>query len=143
MYSVDKGDTQSKEGAARVAIFKDTNLHACWTLECNYHSARVVNRVGGKREQTEKFNLNAINKKLVMEDALLELTENSSEVFTVEIFESLGVGICEAFRDYFGIGLESRIFSSPYKNMKVADTTYVDFKAEFRGFAIKGGTIPI
>lgn len=49
MYSVDKGDTQSKEGAARVAIFKDTGLHTCWTLECNYNSANVLNKIGPKR----------------------------------------------------------------------------------------------
>lgn len=32
MYSTDKGDNLSKEGAARVAIFKETGLHTCWTM---------------------------------------------------------------------------------------------------------------
>lgn len=101
MYSVDRGDTQSKEGAARVAIFKDTGLHTCWTLECNYNSARILNKIGTKRELADKFNINAINRKLVMDDPLLELTENSAECFTVDIFEALGLNICEAFSDYF------------------------------------------
>jgi hypothetical protein len=45
MYSKDKGDSLSKEGAARVAIFKDTNLHTCWTLECNYNTSRFMNKI--------------------------------------------------------------------------------------------------
>ena len=32
MSSKDKGDELSKEGASRVAIFKETGLVECWTL---------------------------------------------------------------------------------------------------------------
>lgn len=32
-----------KSGSGRVAIFQATGLPNCYTLECNYHSGRVVN----------------------------------------------------------------------------------------------------
>lgn len=32
MSSKDKGDDLSKEGASRVAIYKETSLPSCWTL---------------------------------------------------------------------------------------------------------------
>ena len=42
MCSKDKADDLSKEGASRVAIFKETGLTRCWTLECNYNSAKIT-----------------------------------------------------------------------------------------------------
>ena len=33
----------SREGSGRVAIYKDTNLIHCYTLECNYHNGRRIN----------------------------------------------------------------------------------------------------
>ena len=45
MYSKDKGDGLSKEGAGRVAIFKQTKLNLCYTLECNYNMGNVINKM--------------------------------------------------------------------------------------------------
>lgn len=43
MSSKDKGDDLSKEGASRVAIYKQTGLVSCWTLQCNYNSSKTIN----------------------------------------------------------------------------------------------------
>lgn len=43
MQSKDKIDELSKEGASRVAIYKETGLAECWTLECNYNSSKIIN----------------------------------------------------------------------------------------------------
>lgn len=86
MYSVDRGDTQSKEGAARVALFKDTGLHTCWTLECNYHSGRMTGKLFERAPPLEKFNINTVNRKVVMEDPLLPLSTNSSDPYTPSTF---------------------------------------------------------
>lgn len=43
MYSKDRGDHISKEGAGRVAIYKATKNPYCWTLECNYNISRINN----------------------------------------------------------------------------------------------------
>jgi hypothetical protein len=37
MYAKDKGDNLSKEGAGRVALYKQSGLKHCYTLEANYN----------------------------------------------------------------------------------------------------------
>lgn len=46
MYQKDKSDGLSKEGAGRVALYKETNLPLFYTLECNYNTGNVTNKVG-------------------------------------------------------------------------------------------------
>jgi hypothetical protein len=58
MYAKDKGDQLSREGAGRVAIYKATNLTHCYTLECNYNTGRIANKVfpiGSLRESKGAF----------------------------------------------------------------------------------------
>ena len=45
MYGRDKRDALSKEGSGRVATYKMTNLTYVYTLECNYNTGRIVNRL--------------------------------------------------------------------------------------------------
>lgn len=40
---VKEKETNNKEGAGRVAIYKATNLANCYTLECNYNSGKIRN----------------------------------------------------------------------------------------------------
>jgi cytosolic carboxypeptidase protein 5 len=42
MTTKDKRDGSSREGAARVAIYKDTGLINCYTMECNYNTNKRV-----------------------------------------------------------------------------------------------------
>ena len=43
MNARDRGEKLTKEGAGRVALFKQTNLTNCYTLECNYNSGSTRN----------------------------------------------------------------------------------------------------
>jgi hypothetical protein len=45
MYHKDINDHVSKEGAGRVALFKATKNPYSWTLECNYNTSRVHNKL--------------------------------------------------------------------------------------------------
>lgn len=45
MYGRDRRDGLSKEGSGRVAVYKMTGLTFVYTLECNYNTGRVVNRL--------------------------------------------------------------------------------------------------
>ena len=45
MYGKDKRDGLSKEGSGRVAVYKMTNMTYVYTLECNYNTGRIVNRL--------------------------------------------------------------------------------------------------
>jgi hypothetical protein len=61
-----------------VGIFKDTGLHTCWTLECNYNSGRMIGKNFDRCNLTEKFNINSLNRKVVIEDPLMALSTNVS-----------------------------------------------------------------
>ena len=41
--SSEKKNESDKEGSARVTLYKETGLHRCWTLECNYNSSKFIN----------------------------------------------------------------------------------------------------
>jgi len=45
MYAKDKGDGLSKEGAGRVALYKMSKLSLCYTIECNYASGSITNKI--------------------------------------------------------------------------------------------------
>jgi hypothetical protein len=45
MHAADKSDGLSKDGAGRVALHKATNLVHSYTLECNYNSGRITNKL--------------------------------------------------------------------------------------------------
>ena len=50
MYCKDKKDSISKEGSARVAMFKMTKNPYFWTLECNYNMGKYDNRLTSKNQ---------------------------------------------------------------------------------------------
>ena len=45
MYSKDKGDGLSKEGAGRVALYKQSKISLCYTIECNYNAGLITNNI--------------------------------------------------------------------------------------------------
>ena len=48
MYVTDKGDGLSKEGTGRVALYKESKLNLCYTIECNYNSGLITNNIAPK-----------------------------------------------------------------------------------------------
>ena len=52
----DKRDGLSREGAARVAIYKDIGLINCYTMECNYNTGKRVSYIPQKYNKTKKCN---------------------------------------------------------------------------------------
>ena len=45
MHAKDQSDGLSKDGSGRVALYKQTKLNLCYTLECNYNMGAVVNKL--------------------------------------------------------------------------------------------------
>jgi len=52
MYSRDKGDGLSKEGAGRVAFYKATKISMCYTIECNYNTGSIMNRLAARSDKS-------------------------------------------------------------------------------------------
>ena len=52
----DKRDGLSREGAARVAIYKQIGLINCYTLECNYNTGKRINYIPPKYNKAKKSN---------------------------------------------------------------------------------------
>ena len=60
----------SREGSGRVAIYKDTGLTHCYTLECNYHNGKRINFLTPK---VIRSNGNV--------EAELPVTDNASKIY--------------------------------------------------------------
>ena len=63
MYSKDKSDGLSKEGSGRVALFKQTKINLCYTLECNYNMGSITNKLN---ERVTNYSLDCINLKFLI-----------------------------------------------------------------------------
>ena len=112
MASKDKADEMSKEGAARVAIYKETGLPTCWTLECNYNSCKVTSLLPKVCKAENK----SVSNNVVMEKVLPQMKEQQY-MLNVGDFESIGVSIVETLLDFYELKRESRVYNSKLKNM--------------------------
>jgi cytosolic carboxypeptidase protein 5 len=113
----------SKEGSGRVALFKNSGLPRCYTLECNFNTGRLINNIlpSGLPEPEECNNLNEMYSKQPVE-------------YTIEIYEDVGRAI--------GISLLDSILKNPYsrvlandpelKQLKVDVATFIANQAPFR-----------
>lgn len=57
MYCKDKGDGLSKEGSGRVGLYKLTKLNMCYTIECNYNSGNLTNKIQPKCNADENLGI--------------------------------------------------------------------------------------
>ena len=82
MRSPDKRDGLSKEGSSRVAFFKELGILRSYTLECNYNTGRVLNKLLKPEDD-----LSDVDSQLYLE---------GPPKFGVEVFEDVGkaVGVC-------------------------------------------------
>ncbi|EGR26958.1 zinc carboxypeptidase family protein, putative [Ichthyophthirius multifiliis] len=119
MYSKDKSDGLSKEGAGRVALYKQTRNSLCYTLECNYNMPFNLNTMYSRSSNYDfkegKFEIdqnifNMISQSNGIEQKLCDYPYISSH------YANLGEGMLEAILDLNKINPISRIPNSPYKN---------------------------
>ncbi|KAL4483174.1 hypothetical protein ABPG74_019200 [Tetrahymena malaccensis] len=119
MYCKDKGDGLSKEGAGRVALYKATKLNLCYTLECNYNTGTYTNKLfdyNNTQIENEKKDPDQYDQEVIVNGIDLQPLKNTT-FYTIEIFEQIGEGICDALLDYSSIHPNSRIPNTPYKSL--------------------------
>lgn len=111
----DKRDGLSREGSSRVALHKETGLVNCYTLECNYHSAKRLNYIPPKVDtRTGK-----IVAETAVSDARSEIYSGKvPPAYTVELFGDIGRALGLGLLDYHGINPVSRVPMSIYKTLE-------------------------
>ena len=113
MSSKDKGDDLSKEGASRVAVYKETGLPSCWTLECNYNSAKWTNLI--TKPVQEEPNSKAVSHSVILDINSPQKKEENA-LLNVKEFEEIGTNIAETLLDYYKLRAVAPYFSSRLKN---------------------------
>lgn len=104
MFSSDARDGLSKEGSGRVGVFLRTNLCHCYTLECNYNTGRMLNKVppasgdGGKAERPVA-------------------TGKVPPRYTIESFHDVGRGLAVAALDMAEANPWSRLPRSKFRTL--------------------------
>lgn len=83
---------ESREGSGRVGIFKAVNIARCYTLECNYNTGKVVNKVPAASN---------------MDDPGVDL--DAPPRYTNKTWEDLGKAMCIAILDQTGKNTYSRL----------------------------------
>ena len=109
----DKRDGLSREGSGRVAIYKETGLVNCYTLECNYHGSKRINYIPQQ--------IDTRTQKIVTETPITDPRSklyDGKAVFTLEHFADIGRSLGIALLDYFELNPISRIPMSMYKSIE-------------------------
>ncbi|EAS00690.3 zinc carboxypeptidase family protein (macronuclear) [Tetrahymena thermophila SB210] len=126
MYSKDKSDGLSKEGSGRVALYKQTKIPFCYTLECNYNSPNNINTMYPRSEnyhfEENSVEMNELNINIVQNNISFEQSQ-SEFPYVPSNYSNLGEGMLEALLDYNKINPISRLPNSPYK-------TYTNLKMQ-------------
>jgi hypothetical protein len=109
----DKRDGLSREGSGRVAIYKETGLINCYTLECNYHGSKRINYIPQRIDtRTQK-----VAAETPITDARSKLYEGKA-VFSLEHLADIGRFVGIALLDYFELNPISRVPMSTYKSVE-------------------------
>lgn len=106
MFSQDDRNGDSKGGSGRVGIFLTTNLAHCYTLECNYATGRMVNRIPLATGVGAKS---------------VEPPPQTTPVpmYTPEIYMNIGMALAVAALDLKGTNPCSRLPRSKFKCLEV------------------------
>ena len=105
----------SKEGSGRVALFKNSGLARCYTLECNFNTGKVLNTIesSGLPEPAECDNSHQMYAKPLVE-------------YTIGIFEDVGRSIA--------VSLLDSILKNPYSRVLKNDPELKTLKMEVAAF---------
>jgi hypothetical protein len=105
----------SKEGSGRVALFKNSGLPRCYTLECNFNTGKVINNIesSGLPEPNECDNSHPMYSKSIVE-------------YSIGIYEDVGRAIAVSMLD--------NILKNPFSRVLKTDPDLKLLKLEVAGF---------
>jgi hypothetical protein len=104
----------SREGAGRVSIYKLTDLPNCYTLECNYTTAKRINTIS-ERQVLKTGEVLGETEEILDANSKLYQKENKVPDYTPEVFEDVGRSFCLGVLDMAGLNPVTRVPTSQYK----------------------------
>lgn len=86
MVVKDQLDGMSREGCSRVAIYKDTNLVNCYTIEASFQGSKKLNILPSKLNKIKK----CLESETLITNPYSKIYEGKPAIYTPEIFEDIG-----------------------------------------------------
>eukprot|EP01022_Parablepharisma_sp_SALTPOND_P032162 TRINITY_DN830_c0_g1_i1.p3 TRINITY_DN830_c0_g1~~TRINITY_DN830_c0_g1_i1.p3 ORF type:complete len:369 (+),score=53.67 TRINITY_DN830_c0_g1_i1:8381-9487(+) len=125
MVAKDRIDGLSREGSSRVAMYKETSLPNCYTIETSFQGSRKMNLLAPKFNKVKK----AIESEQPLTNPYSKLYDGKPAIYTPEIYEDMGrviqyivlihkQAICNSLLDYYDENPVSRIPNSSYKTIE-------------------------
>jgi|JI6StandDraft_1071083.scaffolds.fasta_scaffold04024_11 hypothetical protein len=108
MKAKEKADDYSKEGCARVFMYKKFNIVHSYTLECGFHTPNVLNTLPAPREPNICYG----------QYRYTEVFENERDQFyTPQSYMNLGKAMLVSLLDVFDRNPYTRVANSEYKTL--------------------------
>ena len=82
----DRLDGLSREGSSRVAIYKETNLPNCYTIETSFQGSKKLNTLASKLNKAKKI----VEPELPITNPYSKIYEGKPAIYTQEIYEDVG-----------------------------------------------------
>lgn len=90
MVIKDRIDGLSREGSSRVAMFKETNIPNCYTIETSFHGSRKVHTLPLRFNRAK----NSDEAEDPITDLQSEIYQGKPGIYTPEIYEDMGRVCC-------------------------------------------------
>ena len=121
MVAKDIADGLSREGSSRVAMYKETLLPNCYTIEASFHGSRKLNVLPVKYNRSK----DTTESEHALTNPQSKIYDGKPAVYTPEIYEDMGrvcllitQAICNALLDYYDENSITRIPNTPYKTLE-------------------------
>lgn len=86
IMTIKDNDGLSREGSSRVAIYKETQLPNCYTIEASFHGSKKLNALPIKYNKLRKMN----EGEQLLTNGHSRAYEGKPAIYTPEIFEDMG-----------------------------------------------------
>lgn len=122
----DKGDDKTRENCGRYALYQESKLPHCYTLEAHYTRATFLSTLYGERKARLKPKSNYVKFKSEydLEKFLahkgVRKKRYDPTVLKISDFQEIGKSLCTAILDLEGLNPVSRLAGSPFKNINVS-----------------------
>jgi hypothetical protein len=104
----EKADNYSKEGCARIFMYKKFNIVHSYTVECGFHTPNILNTLPLPKDPNATYG----------QYKYTEVFENEKDQFyTPQSYMNLGKAVLVSLLDVFDKDPYTRVYNSEFKNL--------------------------